>query len=63
MLRVELSEPERATFEDVLQSELPKLEIEIERTDGHDFRELLKHRRDILRSLLHKVGEPVRIPG
>ena len=55
MLRVELSEEEQDLLGNLLQNAVNQLEFEIERTDGHQFKKLLKHRRDVLKGLTAKL--------
>ena len=59
MSHIELSIEEQEILIQVLQNSLTQLEIEIDRTDSHDFREGLKHRRTVLRALLEKAGLPL----
>ena len=56
MFHLELSNEEQELLTEILENSLPKLDIEIERTDGHDFKVLLKGRRDLLKRLLAKVS-------
>ena len=56
--QIELSSEELEILCELLQCELPRLDIEIDRTDTHDFKELLKHRRDALRRVSERISEP-----
>ena len=55
MQSIELTPEEREVISDVLNHELEAINIEVFRTDTHDFKEKLKHRRTILEHLLQKV--------
>jgi hypothetical protein len=55
MLKIELTDEERETLRHILNVDLGALEIEIQRTDHREFKELLKHRRDVLKGMLFKV--------
>ncbi len=56
MQSMELSAEETETLRDLLESELREIEVEVFRTDTHDFKEKLKHKRTILTSLLAKLA-------
>ncbi|MGN6554731.1 MAG: hypothetical protein ACTHLW_13565 [Verrucomicrobiota bacterium] len=60
MSHIEISNEEQELLTDVLDNDLLQLEVEIERTDSHDFKEGLKHRRDVLKGLLNKVTQPIQ---
>ncbi len=55
MQTTELSTEEREILAEVLKHELESINIEVFRTDTHDFKEKLKHRRAVLEHLLEKV--------
>lgn len=55
MQTTELSPDEREILSEVLNHELEAINIEVFRTDTHDFKEKLKHRRAVLESVLEKV--------
>ena len=59
MSHVELSTEEQELLTELLQNSLMQLEVEIERTDSHDFREGLKRRRAAIKTLLEKAGTPI----
>ncbi len=52
----ELSPEEMEVLREILQHELKQMEIEIFRTDSPDFKQILKHRRDILEQLMRKCS-------
>lgn len=57
---LELSEEQRDLLAQTLESALAQLDVEIHRTDKLEFKEALQHRSDVLRTLLAKIGEPLR---
>jgi hypothetical protein len=59
MSKIELTDEERDTLSQVLKVTLAALEIEIQHTDHREYKELLKHRRDVLKKVLFKALEPV----
>jgi Cdc6-like AAA superfamily ATPase len=59
MCSVELSHEEMEILSEVLQSSLATLELEIQHTDHQEFKNLLKHRRESLRTLIAKVPRPM----
>jgi hypothetical protein len=56
MLHIELSDEEREVLAEILDSSLPKLDVEIHRTDKLEFKEALSHRRDIVKQISAKVS-------
>ncbi|MDW7712337.1 MAG: hypothetical protein SCH98_17865 [Deferrisomatales bacterium] len=56
MIRVELTESEAATLQDVLDSYLSDLRMEIADTDRMDFREELKGRKKVLEDVLGRLA-------
>ncbi|HZV34097.1 MAG TPA: hypothetical protein VFB72_05925 [Verrucomicrobiae bacterium] len=60
-MNIEVTDEEQEILNEALQSAMTTLEVELHRTDNPAFKEKLKHRCDVLESLLNKVGEPV--PG
>lgn len=59
MFHVELSYEEREILSQILQHALATLEIEIQHTHHHEFKELLRHRREVLKLLLAKMPSPM----
>lgn len=55
MPRLELTIQEQYFLAELLETSLEHLEIEIERTDSHDYRDALKERRALMRSVRDKV--------
>jgi hypothetical protein len=58
-LHLQLSPDERQVLRDVLWEYLGDLRMEIVDTEAHDFREELKRREAILKSVLGRLGQPV----
>lgn len=59
MRRLELTDQEQQTLAEVLREFVSKLELEILRTDHHDFRQLLKCRYAVLNGLLSRLSQGV----
>lgn len=57
MSQIALTEEERETLNHMLKVDLGALDVEIQHTDHRDFKELLKHRREVLKGLLSKMRE------
>ena len=51
MIHLDLDEQERQILNETLQSYLSDLNYEIADTDGHDYREQLKARREVLKKI------------
>jgi hypothetical protein len=56
MLHFEINSEEQEILREVLEHELKEIDVEVFRTDTHDFKEMLKHRRSVLRGILDKVS-------
>ena len=56
MPNIEFTPEELDILRDLLENELKKLDVEVFRTDTHEFKELLKHRRSILEHVLAKLS-------
>ena len=56
MQHIELNVEERDVLAEVLQRALMELEGEIAHTDTHNFKELLRHRHDVLEHLQSKLA-------
>ena len=56
MQNVEFTSEEQEILAEFLRHEIQELGIEVGRTDTHDFKEKLKHRRQVLQSLLTKLS-------
>ncbi len=55
MIRIELTDAEATTLEDVLDSYLSDLRMEIADTDQMDFRESLKARKKVLEDVMGRI--------
>ncbi len=56
MQRIEFTDPELDVLREVLRHEMSEIDLEIFRTDTHDFKEMLKRRRDVLDHVLTKLA-------
>ncbi len=55
MERLELTGEEAAVLRELLERRLTEVDVEVSHTDAHDFKALLKQRREIIESILRKV--------
>ena len=55
MQSVEFNAEEQEVLRDVLQHAIAEIDIEVFRTDTYDFKQVLKHRRSLLQSVLGKL--------
>jgi hypothetical protein len=60
MNQLELSAEELELLRDLLRHTIDEVDVEVFRTDTYDFKQWLKHRRDLLEHILTKVSD-VRI--
>lgn len=58
---IEISNEEQEVLGQVLQNSLASLELEIQHTDHAEFKNLLKHRREVLASLVAKTAKAVAV--
>ena len=56
MASIELSAEEIEALREVLEHQVQQMDIEIDRTDTHDFKKRLQHRRDVLKNILAKAS-------
>lgn len=63
MCQIELSAQEQEILGQVLQHSLATLEVEIQHTDHQEFKELLKHRRNLINGLLARIAQPFTTAG
>ena len=56
MQSLEFTAEEQEVLKDVLQHSAVEIDLEIFRTDTHDFKQMLKHRRELLEHILTKVS-------
>jgi hypothetical protein len=55
MAELKLSNEEAQTLKELLQHKLTDLDVEIHRTDTMDFKNQLRHRRDLLKSVSDRL--------
>jgi hypothetical protein len=55
MFKTEFTPEEMDALRELLEHEINSMDIEIDRTDTHDYKMMLRHRRDLLRSAMHKL--------
>jgi hypothetical protein len=55
MGKVELSAEEVEVLREVISHLINEMEVEVFRTDTHDFKEMLKHRREVLENVLSRL--------
>jgi hypothetical protein len=55
MQKLELTLEEAEVLKELLQHGLTEVDVEVFRTDTHDFKEMLKHRRDVLGHVMTKL--------
>ena len=55
MLRLELTQDEAELLRDMLRHALSDIDVEVFRTDTHDFTTMLKGRRDLMEHILEKL--------
>jgi hypothetical protein len=53
---LEFSPEEEEVLREVLSHAIAEIDIEVFRTDTHDFKQMLKHRRDTLEHILRKLS-------
>jgi hypothetical protein len=56
MQQLEISSEEQEVLVEFFRHQIKELDIEIGRTDTRDFKEKLKHRRQVLETLLGKLS-------
>ncbi len=56
MTNIELSAEELEALREVLEHQIQQMDIEIDRTDTHDFKRRLQHRRDLLKNIFAKLS-------
>jgi hypothetical protein len=59
MQRLELTSEQREVLRDTVKHAVAGMEIEVFRTDSHDFKEMLKHRLTILQQVAEKLELPI----
>jgi hypothetical protein len=57
MIQLTFTEEEREVLYDILESDIDELRMEISNTHRHEYREMLKHREALMKSIQHKLQE------
>lgn len=55
MQTIEFTMEELEVIREVLRHKIEEVDIEMFRTDTHDFKQMLKHRRDVFEHMLTKI--------
>ena len=63
MQNIELTTEESEVLREFLQHKLDEADVEMFRTDTYDYKQMLKHRRDVLQHVLAKVSGPRAEPA
>lgn len=61
MQTIELTAEEADMLRDVISHVIGDMNVEVFRTDTHDFKEMLKHRREVLERILVRLA-PEQVP-
>ncbi len=56
MQTFEFTPEEQEVLRDLLQNRIGEIDIEVFRTDTHEFKEMLKHRKETLEHVLEKLA-------
>lgn len=57
MQSFEFTAEELDVLRELLRAKIAEMEVETFRTDAHDFKQMLKHRRDLLEQMLARVSK------
>jgi hypothetical protein len=60
MIQLTFTEEEREVLFDILESDITELRMEISDTHRREYRDMLKHRETLMKSIQHKL-EPVEV--
>lgn len=63
MVKIEFTTEEAEDLRLILENYLSDLRMEIVDTDGHDFREMLKKRRDFVSKVIEQLVEKSKSPS
>ena len=55
-MHIELSTEEADALRHLLEHQVVQMDVEIDRTDTHDFKRMLQHRRDLLKQILGRLS-------
>jgi len=56
MIHIEMSSEEVDVLRQVLEHQILQMDVEVDRTDTHDFKKMLQHRRDLLKQILARLS-------
>lgn len=56
-MKLELTDVERQALREILENYLSDLSVEIADTDSMDYREALKHKREVVKKVLAALGQ------
>jgi hypothetical protein len=63
MVRIEFTSEEAESLREILDNYLSDLRMEIVDTDSHDYREMLKKRRDFVARTITQLAEQLKPAG
>ena len=58
MQKVELTIEEAEILREILEHNLNEVDVEVFRADTHSFKEMLKHRRDVIERIFARLALP-----
>jgi hypothetical protein len=61
MVQLQLTDDEAGTLLNLIENHMPELEVEIHRTEEHDFRETLEKKEKFFRDMIRRLGEQQKI--
>jgi len=61
MIKLELTREEHRLLREIIEANLSDLRVEIVSTDRLDFKNALKHRKEILNNILEKLPESEKV--
>ena len=61
MVQLQLTDDEAGILLSLIQNYMPELEVEIHRTEEHEFREALKKKEKFLHDMIRRLGEQRKI--
>jgi len=63
MHSIDFTPEELDILREVLQHKMEEAGVEMFRTDTHDFKQMLKHRQEVMEHILAKLSTPVSSAG
>ena len=61
MVQVQFTDEEAGLLLNLIQNYMPELEVEIHRTEEHEFRQALEKKEKFLRDMVRRLGERRKI--